>query len=313
MILRDPWYLCLAIVPPVLAWWRYRRTGEPAMPFPALAGCDGLRPSLRSRLRWLLPALRVAALTLSVIALARPQQGLQRIYDRQKAIDIVLTLDVSPSMRLADFVSNGRRLQRVEVVKSVVEQFISERPSDRLGMVVFAKSPYTVAPLTWDHDWLRARLGDISAGMVGDGTGIGGALSTALNRLRDSEARSRIVILLTDGANNINTITPEMAIAIAKALKVKVYTIGAGSQAAGEIDEDLLQKIARETGGRYYRATDAGTLRAVYDQINRLEKTEIEMPRYQQYVDLYPYFVLPALLLLLLEFVLGRTYLRRLP
>lgn len=329
MILRDPWYLLLLLlIPAAIYLERFQRPRR--MPLPVLPQSAG-EQSLRLRLRALPSVLRWIAAALLIVGLARPQRGLVRSYDQEKGIDIVLVVDVSTSMLAEDFTLNGVRQSRLDVVKKVVDEFIAGRPHDRLGMVVFARHPYTISPLTWDHSWLQSRLTEIEAGMVEDGTAIGAAISTAVNRLKDSKAKSRIVILLSDGANNVNTIAPDTAIELAKATGVKIYTVGAGSDGLVpypvqddfgrktyhrvriEIDEDLLRRAAERTGGRYFRAGDTGTLRAVYRQIDRLEKSEIRMPRYRQYLDLYPYFLLPALALLALELVLSHTYLRRLP
>ncbi|MGE5548978.1 MAG: vWA domain-containing protein [Bacteroidota bacterium] len=332
MSLRDPWYLLLLLLLPLLVWYLRARPERRGLSFPAAAAMgNSLGPTLRNRLYPLLPALRLLAIALAIVALARPQQGLQRVHTQQKGVDIILTVDVSTSMLAEDFTINGRRQNRLDVVKVVVGDFIDQRPQDRLGMVIFGRHPYTLAPLTWDHDWLQNRLGDVRAGMVEDGTGIGAALSTALNRLKESKAKSKIVILLTDGVNNINTIAPTTAAQAAKALKVKVYTIGAGSSGRVpypfqdqfgrttyrdvqiDLDEELLKEIAAITGGRYFRATDTDSLREIYALINRLEKTEIETPQYLQYVDLYPFLLLPAIFLFLGEIVLRNTLLRRLP
>lgn len=331
MSLRDPWYLLLLVALPVLAWYLWTRPDRRGLSFPSVSAGKSLVKTARHRLLPLLPILRLLTLALAIVALARPQQGLQKIYEHQNGIDIILTVDVSTSMLAEDFTINGQRRNRLDVVKTVVDEFIDQRPQDRLGMVIFGRNPYTLAPLTWDHDWLKTRLRDLRSGMVEDGTGIGAALSTALNRLQESTAKSKIVILLTDGVNNVNTIAPETAARAAKALKVKVYTIGAGSlgripypfqdefgrttyrYVRIDLDEDLLKKIAAETGGSYFRATDTAALRAVYARINRLEKTEIKMPQYLRYVDLYPYFLLPAIMLFLVEILLSNTLLRRLP
>jgi Ca-activated chloride channel family protein len=219
----------------------------------------------------------------------------------------------------------------LEVVKQVTRDFISRRPNDRIGVVVFAGRPYILGPLTWDHNWIKSRINEIKPGDIEDGTAIGTALTNAVKRLRESRAKSKVVILLTDGNNNAGEIAPEAAADAAKELKVTVYTIGAGSQglvpypaidAWGRkhyqmveinLDEELLQKIAATTGGRYFRATDTESLKTIFERIDRMEKTRVEMAKYSEYKDLYPYFLFGALGMLLLEGILANTICRRLP
>jgi Ca-activated chloride channel family protein len=266
-----------------------------------------------------------------IIALARPKVGLGKSRIRKEGIDIVLALDVSTSMLAEDFKSGGKRINRLEVVKQVTRDFISRRPNDRIGVVVFAGRPYILGPLTWDHNWIKSRINEIKPGDIEDGTAIGTALTNAVKRLRESRAKSKVVILLTDGNNNAGEIAPEAAADAAKELKVTVYTIGAGSQglvpypaidAWGRkhyqmveinLDEELLQKIAATTGGRYFRATDTESLKTIFERIDRMEKTRVEMAKYSEYKDLYPYFLFGALGMLLLEGILANTICRRLP
>lgn len=234
-------------------------------------------------------------------------------------------------MLAEDFKINGVRKNRFEIIKKVTKDFITQRPNDRIGMVIFAGRPYILSPLTWDHGWSEARLAESKPGMVEDGTAIGSALTTSVNRLRQSTANSKVVILLTDGANNAGDIQPITAAEAAKALGIRVYTIGAGShglvpypavdpwgnkvyrQVQIDLDENLLQEIADKTKGKYFRATDTKSLQTIFTQINQLEKTSIEMPQYQVYKDLYPYLLFTALFLLFGEALLANTIFRRLP
>ena len=278
-----------------------------------------------------MPWLIISALILMIIALARPQIGLKQTLLRREGIDIVLVLDVSTSMLAEDFRFEGRQVNRLEVVKTVARNFVNKRPNDRIGMVIFAGRPYILAPLTWDHDWSISRLNEIQAGMVDDGTAIGSAMATAINRLRESKAKSKVIILLTDGINNSGLVMPETAAQAAKALGVLTYTIGAGSRGPVpypdtdqwgrkgyrnlqfDLDEKLLTKIANTTGGRYFRATDTHSLQTIFERINKMAKTNLGQPRYREYIDLYPYLLTLALILLVTETVLANTVFRRLP
>jgi Ca-activated chloride channel family protein len=246
-------------------------------------------------------------------------------------IDIVLLLDVSGSMQALDFALEGRRLNRIEVVKSVVSKFIDERPNDRIGIIAFAAAPYLVSPLTLDHDWLQQNLERVNVGVGDDGTAIGSAIAAGVNRLRATVAKSKVVILLTDGINNTGKIAPLSAAEAAKALGVKVYTIGVGVRgkapipvrdeagrmhvimATVDVDEKTLQTIAQETGGQFYRATDTDSLQRIYDQINRYETTAQTVQKFDHVDELYRWTLYPALGILSLSFLLQQTRFRRLP
>ena len=266
-----------------------------------------------------------------IVAFARPRYGKGSTDVEASGIDIVLTLDVSGSMEALDFELEGKPVNRLEVVKNVVAKFIGQRPNDKLGMVAFAGRPYLVSPLTLDHEFLGKRLAGVKMGQVEDGTAIGSAIASAVSHLKDSTAKSRIIILLTDGVNNAGAVNPLTAAEAAKALGIKVYTIGAGirgdapvpvQDAFGrthlqtmkvEIDEEMLREVANATGGQAFRATDTDSLEKIYDSINQLEKTTRKLKKYQQYDELYLYFLLPGLFLLLLELILVQTRFRRLP
>jgi Ca-activated chloride channel family protein len=275
--------------------------------------------------------MRAACLVLLILAAARPQSFVEETKIYVEGIDIVLAIDTSTSMRAMDFEIGGRRVDRLYVVKRAVEDFIRKRMNDRIGMVAFAALPYTVCPLTLDHDWLEKNLERVRIGMIEDGTAIGSAISSSLNRLKDTEAKGKIIILLTDGINNAGKISPAVAAEAAKALGVRIYTIGAGKRGLApypvqdmfgnkilrpmsvEIDEELLKKIADTTGGRYYRATDTESLKDIYREIDKLEKVPIEEVGFSSFNELFAVFLIPALILLISEIVLANTFLRRLP
>ena len=268
---------------------------------------------------------------LLVLALARPRVPLEEARIQTEGIDIILTIDCSSSMLAEDFKIAGRRENRLEVVKKVVENFIKERKSDRIGIITFAVRAYTVCPLTLDHQWLIKNLERIKIGAIEDGTAIGSAISSSLNRLKDTEAKSRIIILLTDGINNAGRISPLTAAEAATALGIKIYTIGAGVKGLApypmrgfwgetvyqnvkiEIDETMLKEIARVSGGKYFRATDTKSLEEIYKEIDALEKTPVEETGFQEYKELFPVFLMLGLILLMSEIILSNTILRKLP
>ncbi len=275
--------------------------------------------------------LRFLVLFLMVFALARPRVPVEESRIQTEGIDIVLAIDVSTSMRAEDFTLRGKRANRLEVVKDVVKNFIKGRQNDRIGIVVFAARAYTASPLTLDYGWLLENLQRIKTGMIEDGTAVGLGLVCALNRLKDSEAKSKIIILLTDGRNNAGDISPSLAAETAKALGIKVYTIGAGTKGLApypvkdffgntvyqpvkiDLDEDTLMEIASKTGGRYFRATDTKSLRKIYAEIDKMEKTPIEETGYSEYRELFCVFLGVAFILLLMEEILKYTVLRKIP
>jgi Ca-activated chloride channel homolog len=243
----------------------------------------------------------------------------------------VLLLDVSGSMQALDFALEGQRLNRIAVVKSVVSKFIDERPNDRIGIIAFAASPYLVSPLTLDHDWLQQNLERVNVGVGDDGTAIGSAIAAGVNRLRATSAKSKVIILLTDGVNNMGKIAPISAAEAAKALGVKVYTIGVGVRgkapipvrdeagrmhvimATVDVDEKTLHAVAEETGGQFYRATDTDSLQRIYEQINRFETSAQTVQKFDHADELYRWTLYPALGILALSFLLQQTRYRRLP
>lgn len=275
--------------------------------------------------------LRLAALILLIIALSRPQSMLQESSIETEGVDIVLAVDVSTTMLAEDLEAGVSRKSRVNAVKDVVREFINNRHNDRIGIVAFASRAYTVSPLTLDYGWLLQNLDRVKVGLIEDGTAIGSGISTSLNRLKDTQAKSKVVILLTDGRNNAGKISPLTAAEAAEALKIKIYTIGAGTKGLApfpakdmfgnkvyqqvkiEIDEELLKQIAGKTHVRYFRATDTKSLRDIYMEINKLEKSHIEEKGYVEYKELFHLFLIPGLALLLLEIILNNTVLRKIP
>jgi Ca-activated chloride channel family protein len=251
---------------------------------------------------------------------------------KASGIDIVCALDLSGSMVSEDFVVRGERVNRVNMAKSVLQDFIDRRPNDRIGLVVFAAQAFIATPLTLDHDYLQENLARLEIGTINsDATAIGDALSTAVNRLRDLKSKSKIIILATDGQNNAGKVEPLLAAEAAAALKVKVYTVGIGNRGQApmpardmfghkvyqmvqvDVDEDTLQKIADQTGGRYYRADNAEKFRQIYAEIDKLERTEATINKYTEYKELFPWLVTGGVFLLLLELALEQTVWRRLP
>ncbi len=327
----HPGFLFLLLLLPVLAIWK-GRWGRPVavrMPSTQDALSAGAKP--RSKVGGFMAFLGLLAFALLIIAFARPRYGKGSTDIEASGIDIVLALDVSGSMEALDFKLDGRPVNRLEAVKDVVAKFIGERPNDKIGIVAFAGRPYLVSPLTMDQEFLAKRVATVKMGQVEDGTAIGSAITSAVGHLKDSTAKSRIVILLTDGVNNAGAVNPLTAAEAGKALGIKIYTIGAGTRGEApvpvqdafgrthlqrmpvEIDEAMLQKVAEATGGQYFRATDTDSLEKIYDSINQLEKTTRKLKKYQQYDELYLWFLAPGLCLMLLELVLSQTRFRRLP
>ena len=319
------WLALLALVP--LAWWWARRRRRDALVLPALATGPLLPRTWRERLRWAPDALRAAAFAGMVLALARPQELAAGRPETTSGVDIVLTLDASGSMKAEDFQPRNR----LEVAKQAAIDFVGERMNDRLGLVTFAGQAVTQAPLTLDHDAVESAIGRIEIGGLADGTAIGTALATAVNRLRASDARSKVVILLTDGVNNAGQIDPLTAAETAQALGVRVYTIGVGTTGEApyllddprfgrryvrvvvRIDEDVLREIARRTGGQYFRATDPEALARVYAAIDRLERSPLTGRRPVTRIDRYAWIVIAVVGIVALEGVLRGTIFRRLP
>ena len=331
MELRSPLFILLAIPVVLILFYARKKDKGGAISFSSGGLFQGLKETFRLRLARNILFLRLAGLILIILALSRPVSPVADSRIESEGIDIVLALDCSTSMLAEDFKLSAGRQNRLEVVKQVVKEFVKARESDRIGITAFAARAYTVCPLTLDYGWLLENLSRVRTGMIEDGTAIGSGLASALNRLKDSKAKSKVVILLTDGRNNTGDIAPSTAAEAAKALKIKVYTIGAGTKGLApypvkdffgntayqsieiDIDEDALKDIADKTQGRYFRATDTESLREIYKEIDRMEKTDIEEKGFLEYNELFHYFILPGIGLLFLEIVLSNTVLRKIP
>ena len=325
IVFRHPLLLLLLLAVPALVWLRYARRRQAPLAFSDGAALLGLPVSPWLALRKLPPALFAAGLVCLVAAAARPQKGMSESRVETEGVDIMLVVDTSTSMRAEDFSTATKRMDRLDAAKSVLAQFIQARPDDRMGIVAFAAMPYTIAPLTTDHAWLMLQLDRLQTGMLEDATAIGDAIASGVNRLRDSQAKTKLVILLTDGINNAGRLTPPDAAQAAAALGIKVYTIGAGSdqpraagifglmQGGNEIDEAALKKIAEITKAQYFRATDLKSLEETYRAIDQMEKTKIELDQYTRYEEKFAPFLALGLLCLAFETLLGFTRLGRLP
>lgn len=332
MTFASPWWLLGLLTLPLLAWLRGKTGRESAFIYSSLTLVKGITELSRSRAGAFLVNLRWFALVLLFVGLARPQVGGGQAPLRASGIDIAVAVDLSGSMAAEDFELGGERVNRLTMLKDVLATFIENRPADRIGLVAFGTEAFIAAPPTLDHDFLGRVLKRLEIGAIdGNQTAIGSALSAAVNRLRDLRSKSRIVVLMTDGQNNAGKVPPLTAAEAAQALGVKVYTIGVGTRGfapmpardafgrkvyvrqAVDIDEDTLKKIAEKTGGKYYRADSTETLRRVYAEIDKLEKSEQEQKRHAYYEELMSWFVVPALALLALELLLGQTVWRKLP
>jgi len=331
--LQPEWLTLLALLPLVLIW-RGRRGTVAAVEYSNITAAKTAARESRSRFgRWT-RFLPIAAAALMIVGLARPQLVHGRTEVEASGIDIMLAVDVSGSMQALDFKVNGTPVNRLDVVKSAVAKFIEDRPNDRIGIIAFAGAPYLVSPPTLDHDWLQQNLDRVKIAEnmdVEDGTAIGSAIASGTNRLRNLPSKSKIIVLLTDGENNAGKISPVAAADAAKALGVKVYTIGAGVEgnapmpvkdAAGntqivmakvDVDTDMLQNIANKTGARFYRATDTDSLQNIYSEINTLEKSTAKVHKFEKVKDVFAWALMPAFALLGFGVYLEQTRLRRLP
>ncbi len=323
-----PTLLWLLLLLPLLAFLRGKRGAAPALVFSSISVAKAISGNRKARPGRLLGLLRITAIGLIIIGMARPQWGSTTTEVEASGIDILLAVDISGSMEAMDFTLKRKSASRLDVVQSVVAKFIKARPNDRIGLIGFAGRPYMVCPLTLDHDWLQQRLNSLKTGMIEDGTAIGSAIASSVNRLRDREAKSRIVILLTDGMNNAGKVAPLTAAEAAETLKIKVYTIGTGTRGVApmpvtdqfgrkrimrvkvDIDEDTLSKVAEMTGARYFRATDTKSLEEVYGEINAMEATTRTIKHFSRYRELFSWLVFLALALLGVELFISR---RRLP
>ena len=328
MQFASPYFLwLLAVIPLMVVYYVWRtRQGGASIQVSTIDGVAEAPRTVRYYLRHLPFALRCAAVALLIVALARPQSVDEGSTSNTEGIDIVLAIDISTSMLAQDL-----QPDRIQAAKQVAGNFITDRPGDRIGLVAFAGEAFTQSPLTTDQGTLQTLLGRLRSGVVEDGTAIGNGLATAINRLRESDAKSKVIILLTDGVNNRGEIAPRTAAEIAKAQGIRVYTIGVGTEGMApypamdmfgnitfvnqkvEIDEKTLTAISDMTGGQYFRATDKAKLKAIYDEINQLEKSKVEVTEHVSYHELYLAWVLAALGLLLAEFLFANLVLKRIP
>ena len=326
---EDPWLLLFFLMVPFLTI-RGKGKQQTTISYSSIDTLQAIR-SARVEILSILPlVLRMIAISLLVLSLARPQEGYKSNEILSVGVDIMLALDTSGSMQALDFIKDEKRDTRLAMVKDVVSQFIDNRPNDRMGMVVFGSEAYTQCPLTLDQGILKSFLSKLDIGMAGDSTAIGSAIGIAVKRLKDLESKSKVIILLTDGQNNAGSLPPLQAAQTAKAFGIKIHTIAVGTHGKApflvnsifgqryvyqqvDIDEDTLKKISDLTGGQYFRATDLESLKTIYKQIDEMEKSEVKVIDHSEYTELFHYFLIPGLLILLLEILLSNTILRRIP
>jgi Ca-activated chloride channel family protein len=320
-----PYFLLFLLLLPALAWYRHRRHHKPAMASSALFPAAGIPTSAILRLYLVVPMLKYAVLVLMVVALARPQWGTERTEVLTEGINIILALDLSESMAALDFKKKGRVVSRLEAVKGVVQDFVAGRSGDRIGMVVFGSQAYTQLPLTRDYNTMVSMLDRLEIGAAGKSTAIGDAIGISLKRLADIQSRSNIIILLTDGQSNAGELSPQTAAEIAVQKAVKIYTIGVGTRGKapflvkdpvfGEryvyqqvnIDEETLRTIAEDTGGLYFRAENLEGLQEIYTTIDAMETTEVKVDIYADYSEMYPWLLIPSLVMLFIYVTLRNT------
>jgi len=334
MIFAHPYWLLLLLLLPALAWLRGRRGQPAALLYSSAQIVRSLAGTHKSRAGRVLFALRWLVLGCLIVGMARPQLTESETQVNASGVDIAVAIDLSGSMASEDpgFRLKGQQANRLQIAKDVLKRFIDRRPNDRIGVVAFAGRAYVAGPLTLDHDFLLQNIERLELGLIEDGTAIGSGLTTAINRLRDLKSKSKIIILMTDGQNNAGQVPPLTAAEAAQALKIKVYTIGVGTHGVApfphpdpftgriirtpmevDIDEPTLKAIASKTGGKYYRADSTDTLRRIYDEIDQLEKTEIEVKKFVRVKELFHWAVLPGCFFFLLEMLLGQTIWRKLP
>ncbi|MFA6806070.1 MAG: VWA domain-containing protein [Bacteroidales bacterium] len=322
-----PYFLFLLILIPLLALYQYffEKTAYPTIRYSQISPFENTHKSLKIRLRNLPNYIRYLAIALLIIAIARPQSYLSRDEKNIEGVDIVIALDISGSMLAQDFKPN-----RLEAAKKVATNFMQERHNDNIGLVVFAGEAFTQCPLTTDHPMLMELTSKVESGIIQDGTAIGDGLATAINRIKDTKTKSKTIILLTDGVNNMGAIDPLTSSEIAKDYKIRVYTIGIGKIGMApypfqtpfgtqyqnvevKIDEPLLKDISKATGGKYFRSTDENSLKTIFKEIDNMEKSIIDVSYYQIKKDLAFGFLVAALLLLIIEVLLKKTILRTNP
>lgn len=333
---KTPWvFILLLPLVAILAWNFFQRKKKiPSLQFSSLKIMKSLPPTMKTRFMIVPQILKALGLALAIVALARPQQANTKIKKNVEGIDIVICLDISDSMLIEDM----KPLNRLEAAKQTIQQFIEKRTSDRIGLVVFAGESFTVVPLTLDYQLILERVKEVTTAQnanIKDGTAIGVALASAAGRLKDSTAKSRIMIFMTDGENNSGTIDPETGLEIAKGYGLKIYSIGIGRDGPTKIpvyqrdlfgnkvktympfesavNEDLLNRMASDTGGKFFRATREDSLQGVFKEIDSLEKTKVDVDKFTRYSELFPPYLVAGLLIYLLALLLDKTVLRRVP
>ncbi|MEK2690351.1 vWA domain-containing protein [Bdellovibrio sp. GT3] len=336
MTIHSPlaYWLILPLIAVVIWVLWHKKTKTPTLQFGTVQILKSVNPSLRTRLLNLPLLLKVLGIALAIFALSRPQEMNTKIKKNVEGIDIVIALDISDSMLIEDM----RPLNRLEAAKETIKQFISGRSSDRIGLVIFAGESFTLVPPTLDYQLILSRVDEITtaaSARIKDGTALGVALANAAGRLKDSQAKSRVVIFMTDGENNSGTIDPETGLEIAKGYGIKIYSIGIGKDGPTRIpiysrdifgqkvktyqpfdstvNEDLLGRMASETGGKFYRASKEDSLKGVFKDIDSLEKTKIDINKFTNYTEKYPPYLVLGIILYLAGLLLGRTWLRRVP
>lgn len=320
----HPLYFALLLLIPFMIWWQStRKRTNPVLRVTTLGGLALAGKKGRASYRPVMFVLRIIAMVMLIISLARPQSTNTTTNSDTEGIDMVMAMDVSGSMLAEDF-----RPNRIEAAKQTAIDFVSKRPNDRIGLVIFSGESFSMCPITIDHNVLKEQLTQIKTGMMVDGTCIGMGMATAVDRLRASKSKSKVIILMTDGVNNVSVpISPATALEIVKAYKIKVYTIGIGTHGQApipvptpngsqkmmmpvDIDEPLLKQVAGETGGKYFRATNNQSLQSIYEDIDKLEKTNIEVTSYKHYTELFFPFTMLAIICIVLEMLLRYTVFR---
>jgi len=335
----QPWLLLLLLAIPLLAYLRGKQGATAALIFSSTSTLSALGKRSASRVGKILRTILLLALAFFVVALARPQLGRSLTQVEASGIDIMLVLDVSMSMLTKDFTIGWEEATRLDAVREVTRRFIEARPNDRIGMIAFGTRPYVVSPMTLDHDWLLQNLERVRIGLVEGSTAIGSAMAAAGNRLNDKHAKSRAMVLLTDGDNNAGKIPPNTAAEALKALKIKFHAIGIGTNGIAQVpvhdgrgnlltdalgnilyqrarvsfNEAGLKEVAKIADGQFYRATDTKSLEAIYGDIDKMEKSTVSVKKYQQYRDFFPLCLMGGVGLLLGQFLLSQTIWKKLP
>ena len=325
-----PWLLLLLLAIPLIGYLRGKRGPAAALTFSSTSTLRAIGKQSAARAGRLLRALIFASLAIFIVALARPQLGRSLTQVEASGIDIILVLDVSESMEAKDFSIGGEPATRLDAVREVTRKFIEGRPNDRIGMIAFGTRPYVVSPMTLDHDWLLQNLDRVRIGLVEGATAIGSAMASAGSRLNDKAAKSRVIVLLTDGENNAGKIPPSTAAEALKALHIKFYSIGVGTNGSAAFivrrdrlgfpvkvpvpyNEEELKKITSVADGKFFRATDTKSLEQIYNDVDKLEKSTVAVKKYQQYRDLFPICVMSGAGLLVAQLLLSQTIWKKLP